>query len=409
MSELESLLFFLFVIVASMWLASTAYILLNRAVYDWRRRRVRRVRDWLAEAGRLAPSDEKVRSIERRLERLPRSTLERITADAASPEWMAEAFAAYLVRKSGIKKWVKYARSHRREVGKWRRIAALRILSHVRYKGIFPLLDRALVDRDQDVVGAAVVILGDLGTTKAGERLVQALARGLHPPSRIATHLDHFPIPIADQLLPLLTAPAPSARFWAATLLSRYPDIYGLDRKLAELANDPEPFVRKAAVESLGLVGGPAAARTALRLLEDPVWQVKAHAARALGDLGRDDLARNVAPLLGDREWWVRTAAKESLLAMGAGAWEELVAFLDHPDPFARNGAAEVLQNGGWLDRLVERAARGDEDPRTRETLRKAFSAGGARLVQSLAWRARYLPGLPRLLEDLGLEQAGGR
>ena len=166
--------------------------------------------------------------------------------------------------------------------------------------------------------------------------------------------------------------------------------------------------MRKAAVESLGLIGGPAAASAALKLLDDPIWYVKAHAARALGDLGRQDLAGHVVPLLSDREWWVRMAAKESLLAMGEGAWESVVALLDHDDRFARNGAAEVLQNGGWLEEAVERAARGDKDETTREALRKAFSAGGARLVQFVAWRNRELPGLGRATRGAGARGGGG-
>ncbi len=346
--------------------------------------------------------------MERRLSRLPRRTLERVPADAASSRWVAEAFSTYLVNKWGVTTWLAYASSHRREYGKWKRVTALRILFHIAYEDILPLLERALIDRDQDVVGAAVVILGDMGIHEAAKLLVDALSRELYPPSRIAAHLDGFPVPIPDQLLPLLGSPSPPARFWAATLLSRYPETTWLGGKLDELAEDAEPLVRKAAVESLGLIGGPAAASAALKLLDDPIWYVKAHAARALGDLGRQDLAGHVVPLLSDREWWVRMAAKESLLAMGEGAWESVVALLDHDDRFARNGAAEVLQNGGWLEEAVERAARGDKDETTREALRKAFSAGGARLVQFVAWRNRELPGLAELLEELGLEEAGG-
>ena len=100
--------------------------------------------------------------MERRLSRLPRRTLERVPADAASPRWVAEAFSTYLVNKWGVTTWLAYASSHRREYGKWKRVTALRILFHIAYEDILPLLERALIDRDQDVVGAAVVILGDM-------------------------------------------------------------------------------------------------------------------------------------------------------------------------------------------------------------------------------------------------------
>ena len=65
------------------------------------------------------------------------------------------------------------------------------------------------------------------------------------------------------------------------------------------------------------------------------------------------DVAEEIAPLLADREWWVRLAAKESLQQMGEEVWSVLVPYLDHEDAFARNGAAEVLQNIGVLDSLI--------------------------------------------------------
>lgn len=91
-------------------------------------------------------------------------------------------------------------------------------------------------------------------------------------------------------------------------------------------------------------------------------------------------------------------------MAMGAEAWEELVPVLDHPDRFARNGAAEVLQHGGWLDRLVQQAAAEREGSASRELLRKILSAGEPRLVSSIAWRVRDVPGIARLLQELGFD-----
>jgi hypothetical protein len=154
---------------------------------------------------------------------------------------------------------------------------------------------------------------------------------------------------------------------------------------------DDDPSVRKAAVESLGVVGGPGAAATALRLLEDPVFYVRAHAARALGDLERVDLAPRVLPLLADAEWWVRTAAKDALQAMGPAVAPAVAGFLEHPDRFARNGASEVLQNLGVLDAIAGRAARGDATAEDRALLEKAAAAGG--IVPATGMVRRILPG----------------
>src|SRR5204862_5485071 len=106
------------------------------------------------------------------------------------------------------------------------------------------------------------------------------------------------------------------------------------------LGGDPEPMVRAAAVETLRAVGGAAVISTAFPLLDDPVPFVRAHAARALATNHRRELTAFVAALLADEEWWVRSAAKESLEAIGPSAVDHLVPYLEHPDRFARNGAA---------------------------------------------------------------------
>jgi HEAT repeat protein len=156
---------------------------------------------------------------------------------------------------------------------------------------------------------------------------------------------------------------------------------------LANLRRDSDPSVRKAAIESLGAIGGAPAVDTALALLRDPVWFVRAHAARALGEMKRADLARELLPLLSDGQWWVRAATKDALLAMGKGVAETVGTLLDHPDRFARNGAAEVLQNLGILDDLAARAVAGGDDAGL-ALLRKAAAAGGAALSEGIVSRA---------------------
>src|SRR5205814_6598131 len=178
-------------------------------------------------------------------------------------------------------------------------------------------------------------------------------------------------------------------RLWAATLLGRYLGVEDLERELAEAADDEDPRVRKAAVQSLGQIGDTLAAVTALRLLNDPVAYVRATAARTIGRLGREDLAEEVAAVLGDPDWWVRFAAKQCLESMGADVWPVLARALDHSDKFVRNGAAEVFQNLGVLDSfIVMEAASDNPAPHKIAMLRRVAAAGGVRLTQSLVERA---------------------
>jgi hypothetical protein len=122
------------------------------------------------------------------------------------------------------------------------------------------------------------------------------------------------------------------------------------------------------------------------------------------------DLAPEVAPLLADREWWVRTAAKETLQRMGTEVWSTLVPYLDHTDAFARNGAAEVLQNIGILDSLVVlEAATARPSAAKIDMLKKIAAAGGTRMTEAMLDRIdqHTRPRVRELLASLGLEPAG--
>jgi HEAT repeat protein len=313
--------------------------------------------------------------------RVGRSTLESLAATAANPRHNA------------------------------RRIAAMELLTRAESPGITRLLARTVDDRDPEIVGASLAMLGRVPDDVAAGALVDALKQTKYAPSRIATYLDRFERPLGDELRPLLHHPDPNVRYWGATLLSRHP-VAGVDDDLAALAGDPAPLVRKAAVASLAHLGGTRLVAVATSLLSDDAWFVRAHAARALASTGDAAHAERIAPLLTDREWWVRLAAKESLQQLGDEVWAVLVPYLDHEDGFARNGAAEVLQNIGVLDSLIVlEAATARPSAAKLEMLRKIASAGGTRMTAAMLERVdeRARPRVRALLETLGLEPAGVR
>lgn len=290
-----------------------------------------------------------------------------------------------------------------------RRIAAMQVLALAQSPDVTTLLARVVDDRDPEIVGASLALLGRVPDETATAALIDALKQNKYAPSRVATYLDRFERPIGAQLRPLLHHPDPNVRYWGATLLSRHP-VDGIDQDLSALAADPAPLVRKAAVASLAKIGGPTLMSVARRLLADDTWFVRAHAARALAATGDPDVAEEIAPLLADREWWVRLAVKESLQQLGDEVWSVLVPYLDHEDGFARNGAAEVLQNIGVLDSLIVlEAVTAKPSTAKLEMLRKIASAGGTRMTAALLERvdARTRPRVRALLETLGLEPAG--
>ena len=368
------------------WLGVTLFVLLTRLIYDVQMRFVRT-------AGRLAerragPVANDAAELERTLRRLPHWTIERVAADTATAPALASVFARHATSRNEARLCVAAAH-HTSEMSKWRRVAALRILARSGSDAALPLLEQALSEADADVLNAALATLGDIGDERAAAILVQALRDGAGPRSRIATQLDEFPLDIGGLLLPLLRDWDAAVRYWAVKLLARYRTLASLPLELVTLAGDEDPAVRAAVAETLGTVGGPAATSIAIELLADEIPFVRAHAARALGAQDRPELAALVAKLLADENWWVRAGAKHALEQLGSGATRYVVPYLESPDAFARNGAAEVLQNTGMVDRLAHEVADHPESEPTRRLLRSIVEAGGDWFEEALVARAK--------------------
>jgi HEAT repeat protein len=375
------------------WLGVSAYVVVTRALFDVGNLSFHTARRVLNR--RLARGA----TPEEALHGLPRRTLAGIAADASTPRSLARAAAEQLLRHRS-ERIIRHATSHRTETDKWRRIAALRILSVADCTQSTSLLKQALSEGDADVAGAAVMILGARGDDESAGLLIDALKRGIYSRSRIAAQLDRFDLSVETDLAPLLDTPDPAVRQWAASLLARYDDPLA-ELELAALVGDDDPQVRAASLKSLSEHNRSLAAPAAVTALEDPVWFVRVHAARALGRLGGGDAAARLVPLLGDGKWWVRTAAKESLTAMGAAGATSAMEALRSEDEFVRNGAAEILQNTGLLDDLIARVADDPRDDLAGRAIRTIFAAGGRALMESALQRARVSESDAVLLEQL--------
>lgn len=287
------------------------------------------------------------------------------------------------------------AASRRRgEAARWRRVAALRELVRAGHPRSKALLRRALRDPDRDVATAAVRALGDQGDEHAATALLDALRRDRAPRSRIATQLDRLTPAIGPRLVPLLDDADPGVRFWAATLLARCPGVGGAE--LVGRTGDPDANVRAAAVEALGERGERSALPAVRARLGDPAWFVRVHASRAVGKLGGSEEAAAIAPALRDARWWVRAAAKDALRDLGPAVAGALLPYLEDEDAFARNGAAEVLQDIGLVDALGAGAPQ-------RALLERILSAGGEGLREA----ARRRAGAGSAHEELERARAG--
>ena len=319
-----------------------------------------------------------------------------MVAGTELPPGVSEICAAYATERVGLDRIIDDASVDAKR-RKWRRIPALFALGTLRPAKSYEVLETAITDSDPDVSNAAAVILRRMGDRHAAAILVAALRKGSPPPSRISTHLDQFPLAIHDLLRPVLVDPQPHARQWAASLLARYPDVPGLAVEVAELADDRDPQVRKAALATLGAMANPVAVPTAQRRLHDPVSYVRSTAIRVLarhGSVEPDDARRHtiaswIAPALADGTWEVRTAAKESLVQLGPVTWRAVAAQFQSPDEFARNSAAEVLQDMGLVDSTIKDFGSGVEpSAEAVQAVTRALRAGGPPMARAAALRS---------------------
>lgn len=358
---------------------------------------------------RSLPVGERISRVTPLLERVSRDMILHTAADGGTPPDAVDTLTKYLVDRWGIYMLVREASFHRKSRDIWRRTASIKVLFHLEHPQVVEILARAIDSPSAEVASVGLTLLGTSSDPRAPEILIDALKGRKHPPSRIAVHLEHSPLRPAEAYRPLLRDVDPVVRFWGATLLAEYDDVEWVESELAPLVQDADPRVRKAAIQSLGRVGGAVAASAAITLLNDPAPFVRAHAARALGELEHVEAAPAVAELLGDGDWWVRVAAKTSLEAMGPEIWPVLMRCLEHQDEFVRNGAAEVFQNLGILDSLIMLEAASDDPSHAKiDLLRRIAAAGGVRMTNSLIERAgAAAPRVRQLLTTLGLEELG--
>jgi HEAT repeat protein len=278
----------------------------------------------------------------------------------AGPPTLSRRRAARLVRRAG--------RQPRTEWGRWRGIAALMQLARSRHPAAPRLIRAALASPDAKISGAAIRALGDIGGEWAIELLLESMRLGRGSRSRIATQLERLAPAPGARLVPLLRDPKPNVRFWGARLLGGYQDLG--ESALVVSSWDPNANVRAAVMETLGTRSGPAV-ETALQAgLHDNAWFVRAHAAPGAARVVGASAAPAIAGLLADHQWWVRAAAKDALRSLGTDAISALLATLGHDDRFAREGAAEVLQDIGFIDFLQL------DDPRS-PILERIYAAGG--------------------------------
>ena len=406
-----------FAAVASLWAGFSGWVVADRVRFDRHQRRQLSIERALADPSLAALRPlARAAAVRDMLTRLPALDVYRMTGNADLPGWVREECGAYALEHVGLDRMLHDATPHRGTRRKWRRISALNALVYARPDSIHALLRVALADADADVASAAASVLQRLGDRRAAEILICGLRSSRLPASRIAARLERFAIPFDDLLESLLTSQRPEARYWAVTLLRGHHG-YAAAEKIVPLVDDPDAPVRKAALLTLAAMQAPDVGRLATWRLSDPAPFVRSAAIHALAQTGertpdrgrRSALAGTIAPLLADRDWSVRTAAKDALARLGPATWRAVAAQLSSEDRFARNGAAEVLQNLGVLDWTLRGIASGVRpSAEAVDVLKRALREGGMPMADAAMLRTRTepVPAVDALLRSLEMEEA---
>jgi HEAT repeat protein len=327
-SELE-LLVVLTAALAGIWLLASAWVLVERTLYDNARTRA------AGDADAIASGAVDVRTLSRR----------RLRRVALGPQSAAAlAASAELVDRDGPR--LRAAASAR---GRRARMGALAVLARGSDAGAAELIRRAIDADEPDATNGLLRLASELPKVEADELLLEVLVSGALSRSRTATELEPRTARVRRQLIKLTSSDDAEMRYWAVTLLGRLMDRVTAARAVRARANDESPSVRAAVAEALGFLPAGSATELIRALLADDVFYVRSHAARAVAESRDESLAENLMPLLADRNWWVRAAAKEALEALGDTGISIAMRALSHEDRFARDGALEVIAATGRL------------------------------------------------------------
>ncbi len=132
------------------------------------------------------------------------------------------------------------------------------------------------------------------------------------------------------------------------------------------LRRTTDPEVALAAIEALGLVGGPLSIRPLKYALRSPDWRLRAKSATSLGLIGDPSVNLVLARGLEDSNWWVRRNSASALAGLPGGT-ALLFEAIGLDDVYARDAAVEALAGTGALTASRDRVESGlgtDDDRR---------------------------------------------
>lgn len=265
-----------------------------------------------------------------------------------------------------------------------------------------PELAKLLEDPGEEVREAALYALGKIGSRDALESMLVALDNSDRwSQEKVAEAVEEAGDESRRVLVGLLRDENPARRAFAAEVMG---EIGGDEEAvyLEEALADEEVDVRARAADSLGRMRHRMARPALLRALDDPAWQVRAQAVKALGKIGEESDVTRIAEKLRDTQWWVRKNAAAALREMGETGEVPLVEMLWDEDRFARETAAQALEEGSIVERLVKDMREGEDDPESGRIIRRLAEIGSVGTIVQVLSDLPDMEVKGRLVELLG-------
>jgi len=254
------------------------------------------------------------------------------------------------IESKNIDKLEKNARTSR---NKWRRIESIIGLGYANQASALNTLEKALHDKDEDVVYFSIVALGQIKTLQSARILLSFLEKNIFSIHRIVSVLEDFPAEISNEVVLLTNNSNPNVRISGVRLIAKLKQ-ENCDEKIESLSLDDESGeVRAAACECLGSFGKEKYTKTISKCLNDNFWMVRVKAVTALSKILGSKCIPKIIGLVRDNSWSVIETVKNTLAKHIEAALPYIEKLLYEGDSIAKRASVEALEGAGYITNIL--------------------------------------------------------
>lgn len=236
---------------------------------------------------------------------------------------------------------------------KWLRIEAILSLGYAQDLSALNILNKTILDKDEDVAYFSIIALGQIKTVQSAEILIGFLEKNASLGFKIASILESFPPEIIRKLSPLLKSEFPLVRFWALKIITKFKPAE-LIKDIESLILDESAEVRAAACECLGAIGKREVKNSLSKCLKDDSWIVRVNALKAFSQILGKDCLPEAMKLINDGSLSVIDAVKDVVAANIEAALPYIEMFLSGEDGIAKRVSIEALEISNYIVEILK-------------------------------------------------------